>query len=946
MNPEAVLRTFAELSKRGQAARTDVIGESRLLLLQQYRALGIFHSGGSGPIAALPERMGPGGVTRLGGHTSETELRLLSAASLHKTERLLRVGWVWFSGTIDKDGKATTYCFPALSVPVERRALSGSSLRAIGDIEVTELVESPVDRDHLLGSREFGGGGLFDSISSEDRVYRGVDPRILPRLTKLMEWCTSVARAVGLQVEETFTVDQSSPLYRRSEPGIAMHVGCAMYLDEPPAVGTRRESLLNLASLPNLEQTAFAKIYNPEPVTASPAVPVLGIRALSRRQSQIVSEAGARDVSVLSGAPGTGKTHALTVLALDAVSRGQSVLVAASSAHAVDVLVEHFALTPGPTPVAFGGSRHGTRLARELSELVSNHRGMSTRDNAADRDSELLASAVRMLLLEDEARQLDRDPARRILAAEELERAGDLHDLDDMLDEMDGRLLSGWLARRRHAETVRRRLGDASSARSQLERLRFQADAQRLLATGGLELESLLDEAVRLEPSAAEARGRRVTSAWLDRIGRSEEATLAKIATALGASRGTRATLLSRIGSRQLVSAAPLWVGSIRDVDDVLPAVAGLFDLVILDESSQIDQINAANALVRGRRTVVCGDPEQLGHVSFTSDDAVDAAAKLHGTSGEVLNPQKHSVFDAALSKAPALVLDEHFRSAPHLIEFSARRFYGGQLYTSTRHPMNESADHIDVTVVEGTRNGAKVNAVEVAECLRVADGLIEQGWDSIGFLSPFRAQADALEDAILDKYQLEEIDHHGLRVGTVHGFQGDERRAVIASWAIGGDEGDGPWRFVNQKNLFNVMVTRARERLIVVTSSPTPPGLAGDYVRWSQPLENLVRDVDDPDAWTAQVSRALRDAGLPTRAGYRVGRHAVDLVVGTGAAAIAVDCSPHPDGPEAHLDRALLLRRAGWHTADAFQSRWGDRLGQLAIELGSKYSRATKDSQ
>ena len=41
--------------------------------------------------------------------------------------------------------------------------------------------------------------------------------------------------------------------------------------------------------------------------------------------------------------------------------------------------------------------------------------------------------------------------------------------------------------------------------------------------------------------------------------------------------------------------------------------------------------------------------------------------------------------------------LDEHYRSVPHLIEFSARRFYDGRLHVATRHPANEAADVIDV---------------------------------------------------------------------------------------------------------------------------------------------------------------------------------------------------------------------------------------------------------
>ena len=65
-----------------------------------------------------------------------------------------------------------------------------------------------------------------------------------------------------------------------------------------------------------------------------------------------------------------------------------------------------------------------------------------------------------------------------------------------------------------------------------------------------------------------------------------------------------------------------------------------------------------------------------------------------------------------------------------------------------------------------------------------------------------------------------------------------------------------------------------------------------------------------------------------------RVAETLIDIVVGDGIQAIAVDCGPHPDGAAAHIDRALMLRRAGWRTADAYATKWSGDLGQLAIEL------------
>ena len=906
---------------------------------QMYGATTIFETRQSAVLAYRGERAKSG--------QDRPEDRLLSSAALHKNEQLLRIGWIWFSGTVERNGESVRYCFPALSVPVARpwRVLAavGAGLHAVGDLEITELVDDPATRARLLAGRQFGGGALNDytdfatyGATSGDN-YRPVDPRILGRLTRLNSWIRDIAKAVELGIDQTVAVHELDPLERRMEAGICVHVCCAMYMDKPAAFGTRRESLLNLASLPKLENSALSKMYVGAPPSSGTSTELVEqIRPISVRQRRVATDLLSEDFSVLSGAPGTGKSHLLTVIALNAVARGQSVLVAASSPFAVDVLVEHFAAAPGPTPVVFGGSSHSQRLATELATMVSDHADTRTAPSeVASEHDEQVASVTKMLLLESEALRLSRDPARQLQGTEDLRRAGDLFELDELVARIERGGVGGWWARRRSRDTLRQRLGQGD-ARTKLEELQRTQGAQSLLASGGLTLTAMLDHMVSIEDNAATQRGKQMTAAWLDGLSASQRRALTRISTALTNDRGTRRAMLAALDPEDLVAAAPLWVGSVRDIDLVLPSVVGMFDLVILDEASQLDQINATNALVRAKRAIICGDPQQLGHVSFISDADVEAAAATHRTDPKVLDPRRLSTFDAAAMTASPRVLDEHFRSAPHLIEFSGRQIYNNSLHIASRHPINEAADHIDVHVVDGERAANKVNQAEVDECLRVADDLIAQGWDSIGFVSPFRAQADAIEEAVLERYRLDEIEHYGLRVGTVHSFQGDERRVMIASWAIGEDEGSGAWRFVNQRNLFNVMVTRAREHMVIVTSTESPPGLAGDYLRWSEPLLNIIGDVEVADPWVQRVATAVRDTGVDVRTGYRVGRHTIDLVIGSGEDAVAVDCSPHSDGPAAHIDRALQLRRTGWRTADAFQTKWADDVGRLGIELAA----------
>ena len=69
-------------------------------------------------------------------------------------------------------------------------------------------------------------------------------------------------------------------------------------------------------------------------------------------------------------------------------------------------------------------------------------------------------------------------------------------------------------------------------------------------------------------------------------------------------------------------------------------------------------------------------------------------------------------------------------------------------------------------------------------------------------------------------------------------------------------------------------------------------------------------------------------------RTGYPVGRWTVDLVVGDGDDAVAIECVPHPDGPAAHLERHRLLTRMGWQVRDAFPTRWEGDPVRAAVSL------------
>jgi hypothetical protein len=206
--------------------------------------------------------------------------------------------------------------------------------------------------------------------------------------------------------------------------------------------------------------------------------------------------------------------------------------------------------------------------------------------------------------------------------------------------------------------------------------------------------------------------------------------------------------------------------------------------------------------------------------------------------------------------------------------------------------------------------------------------------------VSPFRELADAAREALLAAYDVDEIERLGLRVGTVYAFQGAQADHVVL--VLGLDAGDPPGRrrFVEDPHLFNVMATRARRSLVVVTSllTPTgpPDGLVEQYLVHADRPPAPPGDGACPTPWGDALALELREAGLPVRTGYPVGRWTVDLCLGEGAGTLGVETAVHSHGAAAHVARHRALVASGWRLVDGYPTRWDQDATRAAVELAS----------
>ncbi|WP_306749878.1 AAA domain-containing protein, partial [Saccharothrix yanglingensis] len=627
---------------------------------------------------------------------------------------------------------------------------------------------------------------------------------------------------------------------------------------------------------------------------------------------------------------------------------GRSVLLASRTRSAADALATALHRAGGPTPVLFGDSelRHDT--ARDLADgpttpqrdLAALDHARRTADAAVTTAERAIATALRDEELAHTAvRREALMPAHRLVAPRAFDPGTDHDRLHALLRPRHGLLAHARATRA--LRTARRLTGAAPSTTAADLAAAVTAAEQsaahvRVATDGGTDLHALRDLL-----ADEDTRAHTATAAWLRALTTSHRGTgprraVAALATALRSGRAARRRALALIAPDDLVRALPVWVGTLADVEDILPAVPGLFDLVVLDEAGHVDQPLAAPALLRGRRAVIAGDPRQLRHVSFIGDHAVRDALAAEGTTAlaDRLDVPKVSLFDAATATADVHRLTEHHRCAPHLIGFAATRFYEDRIALLTTHPALADDDRIDTELVPGTRDDKGVNHVEVDAVLAHVRRRTAAGTRSLGVITPFRAQADALEQALLDRLTLDEITTGGIRVGTVHGVQGAEFDEVVISFTLTDDDRPHAWRFAGDRNLLAVLTTRARHRVHAITSATRPVGLIADYLAHAATPPRAHPGTTPDDEWTARLADELTALGLTTRTGHPVGRWHVDLVVGERADAVALDTRPHPDGPTAHLARWRALRGAGWHVHDAFPSRFAHDPARAAVTL------------
>ncbi len=407
----------------------------------------------------------------------------------------------------------------------------------------------------------------------------------------------------------------------------------------------------------------------------------------------------------------------------------------------------------------------------------------------------------------------------------------------------------------------------------------------------------------------------------------------------------------------------PCMMMSPLSVAQYLEPGRALFDMVVIDEASQMKPEDALGALLRTHQVVVVGDKEQLPPTSFFDKMQNDDPDELDEEAEDI---SAESILDLALAAgARTSDLRWHYRSRHEsLIGFSNEQFYDRRLHVFPSPAPGRANMGVRCELVSGLY-GSSTNLPEATIVVdAVLDFMKARPAQSLGVVAMNQKQALLIQKLLDERLAASDIDYQERWQNTLEPFfvknlenvQGDERDVIFVSLTYGPDASGRVYqRFfpINSQNghrRLNVLFTRAKDELVLFSSmrptdirsedgSPRGVRVLRDYLEYALSKGRAaLRDTAELDqkgepGWR-HLSEELRrhDVAVETDIGQQNIRIplAVRHPARAGEYACAVDCDLGIGVGDRSLSirdrlalRATILPKLGWQTLATWTADW-----------------------
>ena len=493
------------------------------------------------------------------------------------------------------------------------------------------------------------------------------------------------------------------------------------------------------------------------------------------------------------------------------------------------------------------------------------------------------------------------------------------------------------------------------------------ADTPEIASIDGNIRSQQVSEFRELDQRRIRAARHEVLARYLDQRPNGHAGEMGIIRAEIGKKRGRRAIrkLISDAGSA-VQRLKPVFLMSPLSAAQFLPPGRVSFDLLVIDEASQVAPEDAFGLIARAKQIVVVGDDKQLPPTNFFKmvnagdDDNEDDPE-------EAIKPDRPNHCESILTLSRSRGMSErmlawHYRSKhPSLIALSNNECYADRLLLPPSPFIQTSEFGLCLVQTprgyydrEGTSRDL-VQAEEVAKS--VAQHVKHCPNKSLGVACLSTQQRDAVDDMI-DKLgircEVEGFTPKGERlfVKNLEAVQGDERDVIFICVGYGVAQNQsrpflnfGPVSREGGERRVNVLASRAREKCVVFSSITAADIPADSQVRGTRMLRALLsfaeagklsagalRSEDFDSPFEESVARVIRKAGFDVHSQVGVSSFRIDLGIvdplRPGRYILGIEC----DGAAYHSARSArdrdrlrqeVLEGLGWRLHRIWSTDW-----------------------
>ena len=413
---------------------------------------------------------------------------------------------------------------------------------------------------------------------------------------------------------------------------------------------------------------------------------------------------------------------------------------------------------------------------------------------------------------------------------------------------------------------------------------------------------------------------------------------------------------------KSIVALKPCFMMSPVSVAQYLEPGALKFDLVVMDEASQIKPEHALGAIARGKQVVIVGDPKQLPPSNYFA-----TKTESENEEEETAVEQLESILDVSLSMFELRRLRWHYRSRHQsLIAFSNQEFYDNNLiiFPSPQDQSNEFGikfQYINFSMFNDGINAEEAKIVAKA----VSNHLINHPHESIGVVAMNKKQQEFIENELDNLAEnntklrqalaRNENSANPLFIKNLESVQGDERDVIYISFTYGPQQlGSrnvaqrfGPINGEAGGRRMNVLLTRSKKRMHIFSSmqasdirltekSSTGVSALKNFLEYAAtgnlPKQYKLTDREPDSDFEISVMQQLQQAGFKVVPQLGVNGFFIDLAVRDpnqpDKFILGIEC----DGASYHSaksarDRDILrqgiLEDLGWRIERIWSTDW-----------------------